>query len=99
MTEHALSPVDSDERFADSDRRWPWMLPSGGTVVLAGALPGSADYADLRRSAQPVDLDGRAVQVAHPRDLLRLAEASARESERARVPALRALLAAWSPGA
>lgn len=99
MTEHGLNPTDSDERFADSDRRWPWTLPEGGSVVLAGGLPGSRDYPDLRRSAQLISLDGGRVQAAHPRDLLRLAEASARESERARVPALRALLSAWTPSA
>ena len=92
MDESGLEPTDSVERFADSDRRWPWTLPGGGSVVLAGALPGSSDYADLRRAAQTVQVDGVTISVAHPRDLLRLAEASARADERARVPGLRALL-------
>jgi hypothetical protein len=34
------------------------------------------------------------VVVAHPRDLLRIADASPREAERARVPGLQALLEA-----
>jgi hypothetical protein len=92
MEAAGLEPTDGDERFAESDRRWPWKVPGGGMVVLAGALPGSGDYADLRRSAQQVELDGGSVRVAHPRDLLRLADASARESEHARIPGLRALL-------
>lgn len=93
MEAGGLEATDGDERFAESDRRWPWKLPGGGMVVLAGALPGSGDFADLRRSAQQVELDGASVSVAHPRDLLRLAGASARESEQARIPGLRALLA------
>ena len=96
MTEAGLWPTDSPERFADTDRRWPWTLPGGGTLVLAGGLPGARDYADLRRAARPVRLDVVTVQVAHPRDLLRLAEASPRPDQRARVPALRALLDASS---
>jgi hypothetical protein len=40
-----------------------------------------------------VELDKKtSIRVAHPRDLLRMADASPRESERARVPGLRALL-------
>jgi len=92
MEAGGLEATDSHERFADSDRRWPWKLRGGGTIVLAGALPGSGDFADLRRSAQQLDVDGMSVRVAHPRDLLRLADASARESERSRVPGLGALL-------
>jgi transcriptional regulator with XRE-family HTH domain len=88
-----LTAVDTEDRWADVDRREPWQMPGGGTIVMARAVPGSQDYADLRRSAQTVTLDGRTnVQVAHPRDLVRLADASPRKSERARVPALRALL-------
>jgi transcriptional regulator with XRE-family HTH domain len=88
-----LVPVDLDERWADVDRRAPWTLPDGGTVVLASNVPGTADYRDLRRSARTIDLgDGTSIRVAHPRDLLRMADASPRESERARLPGLRALL-------
>lgn len=97
MEDAGLHATDSDERFAQVDRRWPWTLPGGGTVVVAGALPGSSGYADLRRGAGPVDIGGSNVQVAHARDLLRLAEASRRPSERARLPGLRALLARTGP--
>jgi hypothetical protein len=71
----------------------PWILPDGGTIMLASNVPGTEDYRDLRRSARTLQLDdGTSVRVAHPRDLLRMADASPRESERARVPGLRALL-------
>ena len=88
-----LIPLDTDERWADVDRRAAWVLPDGGTVALASNVPGTRDYPDLRRTARTVQLDdGTRVPVAHPRDLLRMADASLRESERARVPGLRALL-------
>jgi transcriptional regulator with XRE-family HTH domain len=93
MRAASLIPSDVDERWADVDRRAPWALPGGGTIVLASNVPGTGDYRDLRRSARTVELeDGTSVRVAHPRDLLRMADASPRESERARVPGLRALL-------
>jgi transcriptional regulator with XRE-family HTH domain len=93
MRDAGLIPSDTAERWADIDRRAPWTLPDGGTVALASNVPGTGDYRDLRRSARTVQLDdGTGVQVAHPRDLLRMADASPRESERARVPGLRALL-------
>lgn len=88
----SADPIDSDERFAESDRRWPWVLPSGGIIVVASALSGSWDYRDLNQSASRVEISGAEISVAHPRDLLRLADASPRESERARAPSLRALL-------
>ena len=61
--------------------------------MLASNVSGTGDYRDLRRGARTVQLDdGTSIRVAHPRDLLRMADASPRESERARVPGLRALL-------
>jgi transcriptional regulator with XRE-family HTH domain len=92
-----LTPVESDDRWRDQDVREAWMLTQGGVLALARKVPGTADYADLRRAAAPVSLDARTtVWVAHPRDLLRIADASARETERARVPGLQALLEATS---
>ncbi len=88
-----LTAVDTEDRWADSDARRVWTLPAGGSVALASNVPGTRDYADLRRSARRVALeDGTEVPVAHPRDLLRMADASSHERERARVPGLRALL-------
>ena len=88
-----LSPVDTDDRWATSDRREPWTLPRGGTITLARDLPGAHGYRDLRRSANRVVIDDRtAILAAHPRDLLRVADASPRDAERLRAPALRALL-------
>ena len=70
-----------------------WTFPKGGTLALASNVPGTDDYRDLRRSSEPIQLDkNTAVTVAHPRDLLRMADASSREPERARIPGLRALL-------
>jgi transcriptional regulator with XRE-family HTH domain len=93
MRQAGLIASDVDERWGDVDQRTPWILPDGGAVVLASNVPGTGDYRDLRRSARTVQLDdGTSIRVAHPRDLLRMADASPRESERARVPGLRALL-------
>jgi transcriptional regulator with XRE-family HTH domain len=93
MRHAKLIPVDTAERWADTERREPWALPSGGTIVLVRDLPGTLGYADLRRNAREVEIDdGATVQVAHPRDLLRAAEASGRAAARARAPSLRALV-------
>lgn len=99
METAGLAAVDSDDRWAEVDRREPWLLPDGGAVAIALNVPGSEGYRDLRRDANQVRLtDETEITVAHPRDLLRLADASPRESERARVPGLRALLARTAPG-
>jgi transcriptional regulator with XRE-family HTH domain len=88
-----LVASETDERWADVDARAVWTLPGGGTVALASNVPGTGDYADLRRSAQSIALDETtSITAAHPRDLLRIADASPRESELARAPGLRALL-------
>jgi transcriptional regulator with XRE-family HTH domain len=88
-----LIPSDTDERWADVDSRAVWTLPEGGAIALAADVPGTGDYRDLRRSAQSVDLgEDTRIAVAHPRDLLRIADASARGSEHERAPGLRALL-------
>jgi transcriptional regulator with XRE-family HTH domain len=95
LADSGFAPTDSDERWAARDRRWPWSSRDGGEIVLASGLPGSRDYPDLRRNAVAVEIgDGRRVRVAHPRDLVRLAEASPRAPEQARLPGLRALLSA-----
>jgi transcriptional regulator with XRE-family HTH domain len=88
-----LVPIDIEDRWRETDVREPWTLPGGGMLVMARNVPGTDDYPDLRRSASPTDVSAKArVLVAHPRDLLRIADASPRESERARVPGLQALL-------
>jgi transcriptional regulator with XRE-family HTH domain len=90
-----LVPIDIEDRWRESDAREPWTLPGGGMLVMARNLPGTDDYRDLRRSASPTDVSAKTrVLVAHSRDLLRIADASPRESERARVPGLQALLEA-----
>jgi transcriptional regulator with XRE-family HTH domain len=93
MRADGLTAIDTDERWLDVDARAPWTVPAGGTIALASNVPGTADYGDLRRSAKTVELDDATrISVAHPRDLLRMADASRRESERARAPGLRALV-------
>lgn len=93
MRSGGLVPADTDERWAELDARAVWMLPEGGALALASNVPGTEDYRDLRRSMRQIELDDAIrVSVAHPRDLLRMADASPRESEWARVPGLRALL-------
>jgi transcriptional regulator with XRE-family HTH domain len=94
MRAAGLVPIDSEERWLDVDARTLWTLPKGGTLALASKVPGTDDYRDLRRGAQEVRLDkNTGVAVAHPRDLLRMADASLHEPERARIPGLQALLA------
>jgi transcriptional regulator with XRE-family HTH domain len=92
MDKAGIKPIDSEDRWADADRREAWVLPKGGTIVIDVDLPGTRGYPDLRRSARTLEVEHRSITVAHPRDLLRVADASAREGERARVPDLRALL-------
>ncbi|MBA3808047.1 MAG: helix-turn-helix transcriptional regulator [Solirubrobacterales bacterium] len=88
-----LAAVDVEDRWREVDVREPWTLQGGGTLALARNVPGTGDYRDLKRSASHVDFDARTrVLVAHPRDLLRIADASTRESEHARAPGLQALL-------
>jgi transcriptional regulator with XRE-family HTH domain len=93
MRSKGLVALDSDERWADVDARALWRLPKGGVLALASKVPGTGDFADLRRSARRIEIGkGLDVAVAHPRDLLRMADASPRETERARAPGLRAVL-------
>lgn len=89
----SLTPIDGDERWRDVYRTQSWRLDSGGVLALVSNIPATRDYRDLRRAAPTVVLDGAAVHVAHPRDLLRIADASQRENDWARRPGLRALLA------
>jgi hypothetical protein len=84
-------PGDDEERFNDVNRRWHWNL-SGAALVVVDRLPGAGDYPDLRRGAVELQVSGHQVKAASPRDLLRLAEASPAEADRAYVPGLRALL-------
>ena len=95
MRRLALVAVDVEDRWADVDARAPWTLPKGGTLILASNLPGTSGYRDLRRNARSLRLDAKHdVLVAHPRDLLRMADASPRDTERSRISGLRALLEA-----
>lgn len=93
MRSAGLMAIDAPEPWEEFDAGASWTLPKGGVVALATSVPGVAGYKDLRRDAIEVQVDARnSVRVAHPRDLLRMADASGREGERARVPGLQALL-------
>ncbi len=83
---------DDEERFAERDRRWRWLLPDGGAVVVADRIAGSGDFPDLRRDAVGLEVFGDLLGLASPRDLLRLADASPRSVDRSYGAALRALL-------
>lgn len=97
MEAAGLAAVDTEARWAVTGRREPWTLAAGGTIELVIDLPGANGYADLRRGAEEVAVEKvGTVRVAHPRDLLRVADASTHAEDRARVPGLRALLAARS---
>jgi transcriptional regulator with XRE-family HTH domain len=94
-----FEPSDSEARWRETDRRLSWRNSSGATVEIATHVPGNAAFQDLWSAADVLHIDDDAqVVVAHPRDLLRLADASPKESARARVPGLRALLSQRARG-
>jgi transcriptional regulator with XRE-family HTH domain len=89
-------PVDSEARWRASDQRHSWQR-FDASVEVAIDVSGTTGFADLNRSARVLEIDDATfVAMAHPRDLVRLADASPTESERARVPGLQALLAQHS---
>lgn len=73
---------------AGFDPRWRWSLPSGQQLVASVGPAGAHGYRDLLRDAEAVTLGAALVNVASLRDLIRLADASPRERERAFTPAL-----------
>jgi transcriptional regulator with XRE-family HTH domain len=85
-------PTDDEDRFNDVNRRWRWDLAGGGAIAVVDRLVGAAGYRDLQRSAIDLQIGRHRLAVAAPRDLLRLAEASPDEQDRAYLPGLRALL-------
>lgn len=81
-----------DDPFGGLDSRWHWMLPGNQRLVVSLQPAGSRGYRDLVRDAEVLTLGGALVHVASLRDLIRLADASPRERERAFTPALWATL-------
>lgn len=77
-----------DDPFGGFDPRWRWSLPSGQQLVASVGPAGAHGYRDLLRDAEAVTLGAALVNVASLRDLIRLADASPRERERAFTPAL-----------
>jgi transcriptional regulator with XRE-family HTH domain len=83
---------ESDDPFGGFDARRRWPLPGGQKLVMTVRPAGARGYRDLLRAAVPVTLSSASVLVASLRDLIRLADASPRERERAFTPALWATL-------
>lgn len=83
---------EADDPFGGFDARWRWSLLGGQELVMTVQPAGAGGYRDLLRDAEPVTLGGPPVLVASLRDLIRLADASPRERERAFTPALWATL-------
>jgi transcriptional regulator with XRE-family HTH domain len=94
LSEGGAKASDDEERFADHDRRWRWLLPGDAAIVVVDRLTGSGDFPDLRRDAVMLEVFGHKLRVASPRDLLRLADASPRQADRAYRSGLVALLEA-----
>jgi transcriptional regulator with XRE-family HTH domain len=93
LRDRGAEPTDDEERFSDVNRRWRWRLLPVGTLAVTDLLAGAGGYSDLRRDATAITVDGHEVTVAGTRDLLRLADASPDEKDRAYAPGLRTLLA------
>lgn len=89
-TEPVAFPLDA-KMIANAES---WTLAtSAGPLDLLFVPAGTAGYDDLRRDAVDVDLGtGRPALVASIRDVIRMKEASAREKDRAQLPALRRTL-------
>lgn len=81
-----------DDPFMGLDARYRWPLRGGQHLVASVEPVGSRGYRDLLRDSERMRLGDAIVQVASLRDLIRLAEASPREYERAFTPALWATL-------
>jgi transcriptional regulator with XRE-family HTH domain len=83
---------EPDDPFGGFDARWSWRLPADQRLLVSVGPAGTGGYRDLLRDAITVTLCGLPVKVASLRDLIRLADASPRERERAFTPALWATL-------
>ena len=88
-TEPVPFPVDA---MISGGEAWT-LATSAGPLDLVFVPAGTTGYADLRRDALEVDLGtGKPALVASLRDVIRMKEASAREKDRAQLPALRRTL-------
>ena len=87
------SPMrEPPERAIDAPERWQ-LATHGLELVIAPAPAGTHGYDDLRRDAVHIRLgENLKVPVASLVDLVRVAEASTEDHDRARLPALRATL-------
>jgi transcriptional regulator with XRE-family HTH domain len=81
-----------DDPFGGFVARWTWQLQVGQRLIASVQPAGSRGYRDLLWGAEAVTLGDTRVHVASLRDLIRLADASPRERDRAFTPALWATL-------
>jgi hypothetical protein len=82
----------ADEKMLAVADAWT-LVTNRGPLDLIFEPPGTRGYEDLRRDAISVDLGTtKPVLVASLPDLIRMKEASAREKDRAQLPALRRTL-------
>jgi transcriptional regulator with XRE-family HTH domain len=83
----ALPLADCQRRGSKEPR-----LPGGARLRVVEAPPGTSGVRDLSRGAEPIDVDGGAVEVASVVDLLRIADASTHRSARLEALAYQAVL-------
>jgi transcriptional regulator with XRE-family HTH domain len=87
-TETPLLLTDGGQRLG----RHEYGLPTGARLRAFEAPPGTHGFRDLRRGAEPIDIQGGELQVANVLDLLRIADASHRRSARLEALAYQAVL-------
>jgi hypothetical protein len=83
-------PFRLDERSLAAGDSFTFSTDAGDLDVI-GTPAGTDGYDDLRRTAQPTDLDGLTVQVAGIDDLIRMKQAAGRPKDLIEVEVLGAL--------
>ena len=84
-------PFDFTAKSLGTSAMWN-LVTRAGAIHLAFEPSGTRGYADLRRDAFEIDLDGMMITVASLADVIRSKEAAGREKDRIALPRLRRLL-------
>jgi len=84
-------PFDFTAESLGTSAMWN-LVTRAGAINLAFEPSGTRGYADLRRDAFEIDLDGIMITVASLADVIRSKEAAGREKDRIALPRLRRLL-------
>ncbi len=84
-------PFDFTAKSLGTSTMWN-LVTTAGAIDLAFEPSGTRGYADLRRDAFEIDLDGMTITVASLADVIRSKEAAGREKDRLALPRLRRLL-------